>query len=186
MGENGKVYFVDAVHFLHNAVAGYGWIRRGLLAEIKTNSGRNRFHILGAYSPDGHDLVTIEGTAKCDAEMVQKLLIKLRQLNPDPIALLLILDNVPYHHTKEVKALARQLGIQLLYLPPYSPNLNLIERLWKFMKKKVARNKYYATFAEFITAATTFLQHLDQYDTELKTLMTENFHLFTSPASDKL
>lgn len=90
----------------------------------------------------------------------------------------MILDNVRYQHTESVKELAKQLNIGLLYLPPYSPNLNLIERFWKFMKKKVARNKYYPTFEEFVEGVRHFLKNLDAYKAELESLMKENFELF--------
>lgn len=177
MKGGGKVYFVDAAHLLHNAVPGRGWIKRATTVELKTNSGRNRLNVLGAYSPDDHTLISIDGTESCDAEMVCRLLRKLRAANPKQV-LLLILDNVRYQRTKRVRALARRLGIRLLYLPPYSPNLNLIERFWKFLRKKIMRNKYYATFAEFRAVIQKLLTNLSSHTDELKTLMTENFHLF--------
>ena len=173
----GKVYFVDAAHLLHNAVPGRGWIKRAATVELKTNSGRNRLNVLGAYSPDDHTLISIDATESCDAEMVCRLLRKLRAANPNQV-LLLVLDNVRYQRTKRVRALARRLGIRLLYLPPYSPNLNLIERFWKFLRKQIMRNKYYATFAEFQATIQKLLTNLSNYTDELKTLMTENFHLF--------
>lgn len=107
--------------------------------EILTNSGRDRFNILGAYSPDDGSFLNIDGTDSCDAEMVQKLLVKMREANAESMPLIAILDNARYQHAKAVKRLAKKLKIELLYLPPYSPNLNLIERFWKFMKKKVQR-----------------------------------------------
>jgi len=173
----GKVYFVDAAHLLHNAVPGRGWIKRTTTVELKTNSGRNRLNVLGAYSPDDHTLISIEGTESCDAEMVCRLLHKLRAANPDQV-LLVVLDNVRYQRTRRVRALARRLRIRLLFLPPYSPNLNLIERFWKFLRKKIMRNTYYATFAEFRAAIQRLLANLSSYVDELTTLMTENFHLF--------
>jgi glutamine synthetase adenylyltransferase len=157
----GKVYFGDAAHLLHNAVPGRGWIKRTTTFELKTNSGRNRLNVLGAYSPDDHSLIAIEGTESCDAEMVCRLLHKLR-----------------YQRTRRVRALARRLRIRLLFLPPYSPNLNLIERFWKFLRKKIMRNTYYATFTEFRAAIQRLLANLSNYMDELTTLMTENFHLF--------
>lgn len=173
----GKVYFVDAAHLLHNAVPGRGWIKRARTVELKTNSGRNRLNVLGAYSPDDHTLISIEGTESCDAEMVCRLLRKLRAANPAQV-LLLVLDNVRYQRTRRVRALARRLRIRLLFLPPYSPNLNLIERFWKFLRKKIMRNTYYATFADFQAAIQRLLANLSSYREELTTLMTENFHLF--------
>ena len=87
------MYFVDAAHLLHNAVPSHGWIKRNRRVELPTNSGRNRLNVLGAYSPDDHSLIVIEDTASCDAEMVCRLLHKLRSSHPD-VPLLLVLDNV--------------------------------------------------------------------------------------------
>jgi transposase len=171
------VYFVDAAHLLHNAVPGHGWIKRGTRVELKTNSGRDRLNVLGAYSPDDRSLVSIEGTQSCDAELVCQLLRKLRAANPD-VQLLVVLDNARYQRAKVVQALAADLQIQLLFLPPYSPNLNLIERFWKFLRKQVLHNTYYPTFAAFRAAIQRLLHNLDCYADELRTLMTEHFHLF--------
>lgn len=168
---------MDAAHLLHNAVPGRGWIKRTTTVELKTNSGRSRLNVLGAYSPDGYTLISIEGTESCDAEIVCRLLRKLRTANPNQV-FLLVLDNVRYQRTRHVRALAWRLGMRLLFLPPYSPNLNLIERFWKFLRKKIMRNTYYATFAEFRAAVQRLLATLSGYVDELTTLMTENFHLF--------
>lgn len=172
---------MDAAHLLHNAVPGQGWIKRNQTVELKTNSGRSRLNVLGAYSPDDHTLVSIEETASCDAALVCQLLHKLRALHPC-CPLLVVLDNARYQRAYLVQDLAKELDISLLFLPPYSPNLNLIERLWKFTRKHVTRNKYYATFAEFRKAIEHLLANLPDYADELASLMTENFHLFGQPA----
>jgi transposase len=91
-----------------------------------------------------------------------------------------VLDNAPYNKAPAVRKAAAALRIQLLYLPTYSPNLNLIERLWKLLKRKVARNRFYPTFADFRAAVQHFLNNLDQYQDELASLMTERFQLFTA------
>ena len=174
---HGKVYFVDAAHLLHNAVPSQGWIKRRRTVELKTNSGRNRLNVLGAYSPDDHTLESIAGTESCDAELVCQLLRQLRKANARK-RLLVVLDNARYQRAYRVQALAKRLRIRLLFLPPYSPNLNLIERFWKFLRKKVMRNTYYATFAKFQAAIKQVLANLPLYRDELTTLMTENFHLF--------
>lgn len=171
------MYFVDAAHLLHNAVPSHGWIKRNRRVELPTNSGRNRLNVLGAYSPDDHSLIAIEDTASCDAEMVCGLLHKLRVAHPE-VPLLLVLDNVRYQRAKRVQALAEQLQITLLFLPPYSPNLNLIERFWKFLRKHTTRNRFYATFATFRAAIQGVIFHLDDYADELASLMTEHFQLF--------
>jgi transposase len=176
----GKVYFLDAAHLLHSAIPSQGWIKRGRSVHLRTNSGRNRLNVLGAYSPDAGDLLSLEGRESCDGERVAQLLKKIRAANPGK-RLLLVLDNAPYNHASTVKQAAAKLRIELLYLPPYSPNLNLIERFWKFLKRKVARNRYYATFAEFRTAIQNVLNNIAAYRDDLTSLMTERFQLFTTP-----
>lgn len=177
----GRVYVVDAAHLLHNAVAGYGWIGRGKTVELRTNSGRNRLNGLGAYSPDDHTLVTRTGTESCDAVLVCLLLRDLRAAHPEQ-EILIVLDNARYQRAKVVQALAAELGITLLFLPPYSPNLNLIERFWKFLRKYTTRTTYYATFPAFRAAVMQVLDNLAAYTDELRTLMTETFHLFGQTA----
>jgi len=173
------VYFLDAAHMLHAAIPSQGWIKRGHSIRLKTNSGRNRLNILGAYSPDDRDLISLEARESCDAERVVQLLRKIRAANPGK-RLLVVLDNASYHHAPAVKQVAAALRIQLLYLPPYSPNLNLIERFWKLLSRKVARNRYYTTFAEFRTAVQNVLNNIAAYADELASLMTERFQLFTA------
>ena len=175
----GKVYFLDAAHMLHAAIPSQGWIKRGQSVQLKTNSGRNRLNILGAYSPAAHDLISLEGRESRDAEQVAQLLRKVRVANPGK-RLLVVLDNAPYNHAAPVTEAATALRIELLYLPPYSPNLNLIERFWKFLKRKMARNRYYATCAEFRTAVQNVLNNIDVYRDDLASLMTERFQLFTN------
>lgn len=176
----GKVYFLDAAHMLHAAIPAQGWIKRQHTVHLKTNSGRNRLNILGAYSPDTQDLVYLEGRESCDAERVAQLLRTIRAANPD-LPLLIVLDNAPYNRAPTVTQAAHDMDIELLYLPTYSPNLNLIERFWKFLKRKVVRNRYYPTFAEFRTAVQNVLTNLAGYRAELATLLTERFQLFTTP-----
>lgn len=173
------MYFVDAAHLLHAAIPSRGWIKRTADAILKTNSGPNRLNILGAYSPDDQGLIHWEGRESCDAERVAHLLTLIRQANPG-VSLLVVLDNAPYNHAPAVTTAAETLGIELFYLPPYSPNLNLIEWFWKFLKRKVARNRYHATFAEFRAAVQQVFQNLPTYRAELTTLLTERFQLFTA------
>jgi transposase len=148
--------------------------------QLRTTSGRNRLNILGAYSPDDRDLISLSGRESCDAERVAQLLRKIRAANPGK-RLLLVLDNAPYNHAAPVTEAASAVRIELLYLPPYSPNLNLIERFWKFLKRKVARNRFYATFAEFRTAVQNVLNNIAAYRDDLASLLTERFQLFTTP-----
>jgi len=170
----GKIYFGDATHPLHNTVLSSGWIKKGKDKEVFTNSGRNRVNIFGAISISGLDVVTrsydtINQFSICD------FLKALRARNPNGEKLYFILDRGPCNRALSVKVLAKELNIEIVLLPPYSPNLNPIERLWKFFKKKVLYNKYYEKFKDFESACASFFRGIRQYRSELATLITDNF-----------
>lgn len=170
----GKIYFGDSVHPQHNAVISYGWIRKGKDFEIPSNTGRYHLNINGAIDIESMDVVT-RSCDWVDAASICELLRAIRRKNSSGEIIHLILDNARYNRSKKVKALAVELGIDLVYLPPYSPNLNPIERLWKFFKKKVLYNKYYESKAEFKAACTGFFMGVRRYKRELSTLVTDNF-----------
>ena len=172
----GKLFFVDAAHFVLAPFLGFLWSFPRLF--IQAPAGRQRFNVLGALDAISHELVTITNDTYINAESFCQLLWKLRTLYPD-LPLTLVLDNAKYQKCLLVWNLAALLEIELLYLPPYSPNLNLIERLWKFVKKKCLYSKYYAKFEPFKLAITDCLAHThDLYQDELDTLLTLNFQTF--------
>ena len=88
-----------------------------------------------------------------------------------------ILDNARYYRSKVVAEYLQNSRIELLFLPPYSPNLNLIERFWKFFKKQVLYNQYYETFSQFKSACEGFFDDLESYHKQLCSLLTENFEI---------
>ena len=172
----GKVYFSDSTHPQHNPVISYGWFKKGIEFDVFTNSGRFRININGALCLDGLDIITrtcdrVNGDSICD------LLKAIRRKNPKEKKLYLVLDNAPFNRSKKVRAIAKELKIKLEYLPPYSPNLNPIERLWKFFKKKTLYNEYFETFEEFSGACTDFFRYARKYRAELETLLTDNFRV---------
>lgn len=145
---------------------------------IRAPAGRQRFNVLGALEAITHQLVTVTNDSYSNAHSVCSLLEKLRILDPE-IPLVLILDNARYPQGKPVWHTAHLLEIELLYLPPYSPNLNLIERLWKFVKKKSLYSIYHADFDRFKQAIMLCLEHShDTYKEELDSLLTLNFQTF--------
>lgn len=140
-------------------------------------SGRKRLNILGAYSPDDHDYLDIRTEDNLNAQTVTDLMAKLQDRHPETTRFVLYLDNARYQHAKLVRAwVADHPQFKLHFLPPYSPNLNLIERLWKFLRKH-ALSCWHPTFAAMQSAVAEVLDHLDRYAEELKTLMTPKFHL---------
>lgn len=169
------VLFTDAAHFVHGAFMSYIWCFVRVF--VGTPPGRKRFNVLGAINAMDMTLTTIENQTYINAKSVCLLLRKVywQYLNK-PITL--VLDNARYQKCKLVRRYAKILGIELLFLPSYSPQLNLIERLWKFVKKKVLHGNYYAQFEEFKNALQTFLDNLADLKDELKSLLAWNFQSF--------
>jgi transposase len=147
---------------------------------VKTGSGRQRFNVLGAYDPINQELVTVENTKIVDAKTVCQLLHKLRyKCGPGPISI--VLDNARYQRCDLVRNRARRLGIELVFLPSYSPNLNLIERYWKYVKKVCLNSKYHADFSVFRQAIIECLRdtNIDEdVRMQLSTLLTPKFQTF--------
>jgi transposase len=177
---HGQVFFVDAAHFVMGAFLCCVWCWARLL--IRGASGRQRYSVLGAWNAVTQELVSITTDATVSAETMCALLVKIAALGlQGPITL--VLDNARYQHCALVMNLAQSLQIHLEFLPSYSPNLNLIERLWKFVKKEVLYGHHYATFVEFRAAIDDCLAKIPtEHREKLQSLMTHNFQTF-NPAS---
>lgn len=170
------VFFVDAAHFVMGAFLGMIWCFQRIF--IKSPSGRKRFNVLGALNAITHEIILVTNDSYITAIQVCELLQKLADLELS-IPITLVLDNARYQKCRVVQDLAESLEIELLYLPTYSPNLNLIERLWKFVKKKCLYGKYYEDFTQFSSAISGCLTdaHL-QHKNELDSLLTLRFQHF--------
>jgi transposase len=170
------IVFMDAMHPQHNPVLGCGWIRRGKTQPIQSNTGRQRLNINGAIN-----IATLQLAYRfddtIDAVSTMALFDQLQEANPSAPRIIVICDNARYYKCKAVAEYLTTSRIQLDPLPAYSPNLNLIERFWKFFKKQVLYNHYYARFADFREACKTFFADLKLYEPRLRTLLTENFQI---------
>lgn len=177
--ENGVTVFLDPTHQVYNTVNGYCWQEKGQFGTktISSNSGRKRITILGAINAVTHKPTTLITEDNCDKEMIKQLLKELRKDYQNKGKIYVFLDNARYSWNKEVHAEAKILKMKLIFLPAYSPNLNLIERLWKFLKKKIRKNIYYDTFKKFKKAIYDFFKNIEQYKTELATLLTLKFEI---------
>jgi transposase len=170
------VFFVDAAHFVLAPFLGFLWSFARVF--IRAPAGRQRFNVLGALNALTHELVTVTNTTYITATSVCELLQKLAALNLG-VPLTLFLDNARYQKCALVQTLAASLQIELCYLPAYSPNLNLIERLWKFVKKQSLYSKYYADFTAFKTAIEQCLaQTHTTHKAALDSLLTLRFQTF--------
>jgi transposase len=175
-GENEVICFMDAVHPQHNPVLGYGWIKREEDHEVRSNTGRRRVNINGVI-----DLERLEPVVRFDdsinADSTIALFEQLEQFYAVATYIYVICDNARYYHSRAVRAYLENSRIKLVPLPPYAPNLNLIERMWKFFKKKVLYNRYYESFDTFRTACEEFFSNPQQYQSELRSFLTENFEI---------
>jgi len=172
------VYFSDAVHPTHNVLPHYGWILKGSDKAIKTNSGRQRVNINGAICFHTNDVVYREDET-INRDSTVSLLGKIRSKHDENKEITVILDNAKYNRAKEVTKYASLHKINLLFLPSYSPNLNLIERFWKYFKEKVC-TRYYEHFGEFKKAVTDFLDNKSKYKDALVTLLAPNFRIMNT------
>jgi transposase len=172
-------YYVDACHPIWGLDLVFCcWLLLGQRLLVGMGSGRKRLNILGAYCPDDHEYVDYRLTRdNINGEQFVNFLRLLRSLHPETEKFILYVDGAKYYSSPVVKEwLKRHPEFLLSQIPPYSPNVNLIERMWKFMRAK-ALCKWHKTFEDMQTAVSEVLDHLDKYRTELQTLMTEKFHI---------
>jgi transposase len=173
---SGHVFFVDAAHFVFGTFLCCLWSFARIF--VRAASGRQRFNVLGAWDAVARRLIAVTNTTVVNTETMCQLLREIAAAGlSGPITV--VLDNARYQRNALVQALAKELGITLLYLPSYSPNLNLIERLWKFTKRRALYGRYHPTFTEFRAAIQEVLDGLSTTHAEpLKTLMTLKFQSF--------
>ena len=180
MKKNDAIYFTDATHPIYNSIAGYGWIPKGMEAFVKSNTGRQRLNINGAVNPHTGEIIASEYQT-VNAEATMDLLDKIRKHHGENGQINVFLDRARYNYSRAVRRHAKKLKINLQYLPAYSPNLNLIERVWHYMKKEVMYNRYYETYADFRAAMLSFLNNRSRaFRTNLLTLLAENFYIYNT------
>jgi transposase len=165
--------FMDAAHFVWHLYTGVLWCISRIF--IPAASGRTRINVLGAYDPIKNKLIKAVNRSYITSLEVIQLLERIRgAYNKQPVPI--VLDNAKYQRCNVVKEKASALNIELLFLPTYSPNLNLIERLWRYVKKECLYSKYYKTANDFETAIEKCLGEINTVKkNKMKTLMTKKF-----------
>lgn len=161
--EDETICFIDGTHPTHNVQLGYGWIKKGTEKTIPSNSGRARLNLTGSIDILSHKVVIQEDkTLNSDATI--RFFKKLEQSQPNKSRIHVFCDNAGYYRNHNVKAYLKTSRLQLHFLPPYSPNLNPIERLWKWMKESVVYNVHYELFEDFREAIFGFFKGLSGLD----------------------
>lgn len=176
LGDNEEIYFMDAVHPEYQSHAACGWIKKGECKTLQTTGRQVRLHFAGALCLKGMNLVvneydTIDGPAVIDF---------FRQLEKKSTATTIhvILDNARAQKNKLLKKFLENSRIKLHYLPPYSPNLNPIERLWKICKETTGYNHYYPCSKDFFNAVRGFFtEKIPRMIEVLKSRITDNFQV---------
>ena len=171
------IYFMDAAHPQHNSVPACGWIKKGTEFPLLANCGRQRLNINGAVDVSNMKVITrMDDTI--NAQSTTALLKQIERKHRGEYPIHIIADNARYYRSREVqKHLIKHSRIHLIFLPAYSPNLNLIERLWKYFRKTVLHNQYYEKFSQYTQAAQSFFRNIHLHRKALSTLLAENFHL---------
>jgi transposase len=173
-----KVFFVDAAHFVMGSFLGYSWCK--VRKFVPSSSGRKRYNVLGALDAITHELVTVCNDSYINALSICELLRKIRDsVNVDEI-ITLVLDNAAYQRCALVTELAKNLKIELLFLPSYSPNLNLIERIWRWLRSDCLNGNYFESFDElrYTIRQSLLMVSYGKKKEEMDSLLALNFQLF--------
>jgi transposase len=170
------VFFVDAAHFVWAPFLGCLWCLHRLF--VRSATGRKRYNVLGALNAVTHDVIRVCNEGYVTADTVCTLLRSLAGAGLQ-VPITIVLDNARYQRCELVQSLARQLGIRLLFLPSYSPNLNLIERLWRFVRKQSLNSTWFDSFEQFQGAIDDCLNKMGtEHKQEAATLFVHQFQRF--------
>jgi transposase len=169
--------YLDPMHQIHNNENDYAWQFKGIngTKQVLANTGRRRLNIIGAINPVSFEPTILLTEANCSAEVIEAFLEEVKTQYSQASTICIILDNARYQRSNVVQQKAKYLNIDLIYLPPYSPNLNLTERLWKYFKKKIMKNTYYENYERFEEAVVQFFKSFQSNLSDMKTLLNFKF-----------
>lgn len=174
--KNEPIFFIDGVHPTMATKSTRGWIGRGIDKMIPTTGSRTRMNIMGAIELSTMNVFHSEQET-INAQSVTVLFNQLKQAYPKATKLHVILDQAGYHRSKELADYAEANHIQLHFLPPHSPNLNPIERLWKIMNEEARNNRYFKSAKEFRESIRGFFAKIPELTMLLTSRITDNFHV---------
>jgi transposase len=173
------VYFADAAHPTHNTRCTRAWTEKGVARPLPTVSGRERVNLNAALNAHCPTQVPVHETGCVNAQSTRQLYEQLLAAHPGQ-RVYVVCDNARYYKNQELTAWLADKPLVQVFLPPYSPNLNLIERLWKFLRQKIINATFYRPKGQFRQAVLGFFHRLDEFGHQLASLLTLNFHLLDS------
>ena len=174
--EDETIVFMDGVHPQHNTATSRVWIKKGKEKQIKSNTGRSRININGIYNPHTHETLIHEST-RINAETTIEFFKEIEEHYKEKKKIYIVVDNARYYRNKKVTEYTATSRIEMKFLPPYSPNLNLIERLWKLLRREAINNQYYDTFDKFRDAVLGFFEKSDDMKTIIGQFVGNKMHL---------
>ena len=177
------LYYADAAHPTHNTRCTRAWCATGKERALLTVSGRERVNLNAALNAHAPTQVHLDETSRVDAQSTRRLYEKLLAAHPDTARIYVVCDNARYYKNQDLTAWLADKPIQQVFLPPYSPNLNLMERLWKFLRQKIINTTFYRTKGAFKTAVLHFFDRLPEFGPELASRLTLKFHVLDSQLS---
>lgn len=172
------LYFVDGSHPEHQTQLAYGWIAKGVRKAVKMTACQKRVHLLGAIELKNHQ-VEYRHVDWVNFESISAFFNQLIEANPTRKKIHIILDNAGYHKSDKMREFVDKTNITLHFLPPYSPNLNPIERLWKLLHEQVTYNRYYPKFTDFTEGILGFFNNIQDYRHIIQTRINDNFQSLT-------
>lgn len=172
------IFFSDSVHPQHQTQLACGWIKSGVRKSEKMTACQKRVNLIGAINLDTHH-VEYRQVDWVNFESLKAFVTQLCEANPSATTIHLILDNAGYHKSQLFKAFIETTKVKIHYLPPYSPNLNPIERLWKVMRENVTYNKYYPKLKDFTESILGFFKNISDYKSIIQNRINDNFQRLT-------
>lgn len=177
--EDEAIVFMDGVHPQHNTTTSRVWVKKGKEKQVKSNTGRSRININGIYNPSTQEVLVHE-SERINADTTIEFFKEIEDYYKEKKKIYIIVDNARYYKNKKVKEYTSNSRVELIFLPPYSPNLNLIERLWKLLRREVINNHYYEKFKEFRDAVLGFFENSEQMKNEIGQFIGNKLHLLTA------
>lgn len=174
LGENDVIYFADSSHPEHQTRLAYGWIMKGVRKTEKRTACQKRVNLIGAINLENHHVESRQ-VNWVNAESIKEFLSQLIASSPSAATIHLIWDNAGYHRSADLLSFVSKTNIKIHYLPPYSPNLNPIERIWKIMHEQVTYNRYYQKFADFTEGILSFFRNIEQFRPIIQSRINDNF-----------